>query len=110
MIDHIPDQTYTYSCDSTWEKSECTMHSFEFGKLGIYHKNKDKCNSYLSDDTCNHKVDIMSECLPESGVMGQLSVIRKSGKSLVWTASPIKKAVYQSSNQRNKYSKHKIEV
>ena len=108
MVDHIPDQTDTNCCDGAWEKSEGTVDRFAFYQLGIYHHNKNKCDADLTDDTCDYKINIMPECLPERCVMEQLYVIIKTCKCLLRATLPFKETVYQRRNQRyeNRENKH----
>ena len=75
-------------------------------QLGIYHHNKDKGNSDLSDNTCDNQINIMSERLPEGAVRKKLCVILDSDEGLLRSALPLEKAVNKCRNQRHKYRKY----
>ena len=103
MVDDIPDQAKANSCNGTWEESESTMHGLELHQFGIYHHNKNKGNTDLSDDTNQYQIDIMPEGQPESVVVKQLNIVLDTVKGFPWTTFPLKKAVYKC---RNKWYKH----
>ena len=75
VVDHVPDQTDTYSSNGTGKEPKGTMHGFESDNLGIHHHDKNKRQADLSDDTGDDQVDIVAESLPEGRVVKQLDVL-----------------------------------
>jgi hypothetical protein len=107
MVDHAPDKTEADRRDRAREKAKRTVDGLAFYKLGADHHNEHERESDLPHNTYNNKINIMSERLPENGVMDKCDIILYSDKRLIRAALPFKEAVNGSRDQRYKNRKRK---